>query len=454
MLSRFVFASAAIATLGAAAIGSPSDVWPRLMAEWNLGRTMDGPNASYRTAKLEQRRIVNVVTATGQVNPVAFVLVSSQVSGQIREIYADFSAEVKRGEPIALIDPTSFEIAVDRAAAEVEIARATYVMQQPAIDRAVADVESARSDLAVARANLVAARIQVDQTAREAERKRTLAAIASVVERERATSAHETAEAQLRAAEAQEKGKVSLVGSLEAQVRTARSQLATLQAVILEKEAALRSAKTELARTVIRAPVDGVIIHRDVEAGQTLAATLQAPVLFRIAQDLRDMQVNISVAEGEIGSVRVGQRVEFAVDSYPGRTFEGKVIQIRQQPQVVQNVVTYTVVASAANPELLLMPGMTATAKIVVDEQPNALAVPVAALRFRPADVPKGGPSRIFIEKNGELVAMPVKPGISDGVYTQIEGKDLSPGDRVIIGFSGGSARATQSDRRLLIGGF
>ncbi|QFI69274.1 Macrolide-specific efflux protein MacA [Sinorhizobium alkalisoli] len=371
--------------------------------EWGLGNRLNiagtgeahgmSNGASYRIAAVERRQIVESVQVTGSVVPVALVSVSSQVSGQIKEIYADFNGEVSRGDAIALIDPLSFEIAVEQAEAQVGIARAGVQKAEVALRDAEADLE----------------------------RKHALAinGTGSKLEESKATAVRDLASAEL------DNATHALLGA----------------------EATLKQARADLDRTVIRSPVDGTIIQRGIEVGQTVAVSLQAPVLFTIAQNLREMQVNASIPEAEIGRIRVGQRLEFTVDSYPGNVFRGEVVQIRKQPQMTQNVVTYTVVASAPNLELRLLPGMTATARIIIDDSGEKLSVPTAALRFRPPGEPRSLETRIFVERDGLPVAIHVRPGATDGSFTAITSDGLKEGDRAITGLAIAGGQAAVSGR-------
>lgn len=296
---------------------------------WWQGRgERDAPR--YRFGKVERGPLVATVSATGTLNPVTSVQVGTQVSGQIKELLVDFNSPVKRGQLIARIDPETFEYRVRQAQADAEAARS-------ALGRAQVNLLNAQRDLA---------------------RTRELVARNFVSE----------AELQTR----------------QAAYDLAAADVKNAQAVLAQREASLASAKVDLARTEIRAPVDGIVIKRSVDVGQTVAASLQAPELFVIARDLRDMQVETSIDEADVGRIRIGQRATFTVDAFPGRTYQGEVKQIRKAAQTVQNVVTYTVLVSANNEDGLLMPGMTANVRIVTDTRESALKVPNAALRFRP----------------------------------------------------------------------
>jgi len=216
--------------------------------------------------------------------------------------------------------------------------------------------------------------------------------------------------------------------AVEAQSAVSAAQVAAAQAAVRQREALLRQAQVDLERTIIRAPVNGTVILRNVDAGQTVAASLQAPVLFTIAQDLRDMQVEAAIDEADVGKLRVGQEASFTVDAFPRRSFSGKIRQIRKSPVNVQNVVSYTVVISAENDDLALLPGMTANVRVAVETRDNVLKVPNAALRFRPA------PGKLWRPgARGEPVAVSVHTGLSDGTSTEIAEGPLKEGDEVIV---------------------
>lgn len=345
-----------------------------------------GSAPQYRLARVERGPLTAAVSATGNLNAVVTVQVGSQVSGQIKELLADFNSVVRRGQVIARIDPESFQAKVNQARAEVESARATVLNQQAQVERARADVENARAAHAEARAQTARAQVAVADARRDLERKTELfrRELIARSERDSAQAAHDSAVAQLDAARAKEQAAAAAIGSAQAQLRVAEAQLTSARAQVRQKEAALRQAQVDLDHTTIRAPVDGVVVSRAVDVGQTVAASLQAPTLFTIAQDLTRMQVDTSVDEADIGRVRVDGPAIFTVDAFPGETFTGRVVQIRKAAQVVQNVVTYTVVVAVDNPHGRLLPGMTANVKLVVAERRSALKVPNAALRFRP----------------------------------------------------------------------
>ena len=330
-----------------------------------LGGKAEAQN--FRTAKVEKGPLIATVAATGILNPVVSVSVGSQVSGQIKELFADFNSEVKQGQLIARIDPEQIEYRMRQAQADLDAARASVGTQQ-------ANVAVQRAEVARADANLVEAK-------RDLERKKTL------VEK------NFIAPSEAEKADSLYKAQVAGLDSAKAQLGVADANARNSLAVVKQREAQLAQAKIDLERTAIRSPVNGIVVKRSIEPGQTVAASLQAPELFVIAQNLADMQVDSAIDESDVGRVRVGQTATFTVDSFPGRTFSGAVKQVRKAAQTVSNVVTYTVVITAANPDLTLLPGMTASVRITTDRRDQALKVANSALRFRPPGVNEDAPA-------------------------------------------------------------
>jgi HlyD family secretion protein len=326
----------------------------------------------YRTVKVERGSLSTYVTANGTINPVITVLVGSQVSGTIQRLYADYNSRVKKDQLIAQIDPAIFQAQVSQARAKLENARAAFLNAQ-------ADIATAKSNIESNRANVIKSKVAVDDTKRNLDRSLELFRrnLISASERDSAQTAQDSALAQLEASQAQQKAS-------EAQLDSAHAKLESARAQIKQAEAELELAQVNLDHTKILAPVNGIVISRNVDVGQTVAASLQAPTLFTIAQDLTDMQVDTNVSEADIGRVAVGQEATFTVDAFPNFTFRGKVTDIRNAPLTVQNVVTYDVVILVKNPELKLRPGMTANASILVAQRENVLKIPNSALRFRP----------------------------------------------------------------------
>jgi HlyD family secretion protein len=326
---------------------------------WSQRGGADG--VQYRTAKLERGPLTAAVAATGAVTPVTQVTVGTQVSGQIKDIYVDFNSEVKAGQLIAVIDPETFEYRVRSAQADVDAARAVVLTAQANVVAARAQVSSAQTNLAEARRThernlmLVSKQFITQSTADQSN-----ALVNTSIE------AVKTAEAQL--------------GVAEAQVRSA-------QANVSQREATLAQARIDLARTRVTSPVNGIIIKRSIEKGQTVAASLQSPELFIIAQNLRDMEVDAAIDEADVGRIRTGQKASFTVDAFPGQSFEGVVGQVRKAATNVANVVTYVAVVNFSNVDGRLLPGMTANVRVVTDTRGSALKVPNAALRVRIAGV-------------------------------------------------------------------
>jgi HlyD family secretion protein len=346
----------------------------------------------YRLAQVERGPLTAAVSATGNLNAVVTVQVGSQVSGQIKELLVDFNSVVKKGQVIARIDPQIFEAQVNQAKADVETAKAAVLNQTATVEKARADVENARAALAQGKAQTAKADAAQADSKRIFERndelfKRQLIAQA---DRDTAQANYDQAVAQSESTRASERALAAAIDSSQAQLRVQEAALKSARAQVDQKTAALAQAQTNLDYTTIRAPVNGVVVSRAVDVGQTVAASLQAPTLFTIAQDLTKMQVETSVDEADIGRVKLEDRATFTVDAFSGQTFSGVVTQIRKAALIVQNVVTYTVVISVDNPGGRLLPGMTANVKLVYAEKPSVLKVPNAALRFRPAGADAG----------------------------------------------------------------
>lgn len=286
---------------------------------------------TYRTVQPDRGKIAAKVTATGTLSALVTVQVGSQVSGRIQEIYVDFNSPVKKGQVLAKIDPQLTEAAVNQA----------------------------RANFLEAKSNYERAKVQADLARRQYERTKSLA------------------EQQLIA--------MADLDSARASLEAAEAQVAGAKASMQRSEASLHQAEVNLAYTTILSPIDGVVISRDVNVGQTVQASMQAPTLFVIAQDLRKIQVDASIAEADMGKMRPGMKAEFTVDAYPDETFVGTVRQIRNSAVTVQNVVTYNAIIDVENPDLKLMPGMTANVSLIYDERENVLRIPNSALRFRPA---------------------------------------------------------------------
>lgn len=345
----------------------------------------------YATAAVTRGAVTRAVTATGTVNPVLTIIVGSYVSGVIQEINCDYNTQVKKGQVCAKIDPRPY---------------------QTVVDQAKANLAQAQAQLAKDQANLDYAQLNYDRNARLVQ-----------------TNAI---------------SKDTLDNSKNA-LDQAQAQIGVDQATIAQRQAALEAAQVNLGYTDIVSPVDGTVVSRNVTIGQTVAASFQTPTLFLIATDLTKMQVDTNVSESDIGGIKDGDKVFFTVDAFPKRTFRGTVSQVRQSPQTIQNVVTYDVVVSVNNADLVLKPGMTAASRIVTAERQDVLRVPSQALRYMPGGL-KGATSAagnrpttaasnqgaVYVLRDGKPVRVPVVIGLDDDTHAEIVKGDLQAGDRVV----------------------
>lgn len=353
----------------------------------------------YRFGAVERGDITRSVSASGTLQALVTVDVGSQISGQVTRVLVDFNDQVRAGQTLAILDPQTYQSRVAQSQADIAAGEA-------AVRQAQATLANAQADF---------------------NRKKTLV--------EGGWSSP------------------SVLDQAMATMRSGQANVAAARARVQQSQAALRIQRADLGRTTIASPIDGVVVDRKVEPGNTVAASLQAPVLFTIAQDLSKVEVKISVDEADVGQVKEGQRVRFTVDAFPDDTFQGTVTQVRKQPTTEQNVVAYTVIAEADNPQRKLLPGMTANADIVIDTRRNVLKVPSAALRWtppaqatggggdRPARGPRQGgarpdglrPGTVHVLRDGKPAPMAVRVGAADGSATEIVGP-LKVGDQVIVG--------------------
>ena len=340
----------------------------------------------YLMAAVERGAITTTVNATGVVNAVTTVQVGSQVSGTIQKLFADFNSPVKEGDVIAQIDPAPLSTKVAQARANVASAMAAVQVAQATTINAKAAVETAQANAESARANIEKSKVALADARRILDRNKEMTRKSLIAQNDLDTAqmTYDGAVAQLKSSEAQLEAATGQLKSASAQQRLAAAQELAAAAQVDQTKAALQAAELDLGHTTIRAPVNGIVVSRSVDVGQTVAASLQAPILFLIAQDLTQMQVDTNVSEADIGRVRVGQRVTFAVDAYQNMSFTGTVTQVRNAPITVQNVVTYDAVVQVANPDLRLKPGMTANVSFLVAERQDVIKVPTAALRFQP----------------------------------------------------------------------
>ncbi len=395
-------------------------------AYWQMSSTAKEP--PYLTVPVSRANVRQVVASTGTLQAVITVLVGSQVSGTIAKLYADFNSKVKNGQVVAQLDQAKF----------------------------VARVEESRANLASAQAALAKSKVTVQDT------ERTLKRTLELKQRELVSQ--------------------SELDAAQTAYDAAKSQMNVSQAQVGQAQASLNQATIDLGYTVIRSPVDGVVISRNVDVGQTVAASLSAPTLFTIANDLTQMEVHTNVDEADVGNIYEGQDVSFTVDAHPNRRFRGKVQQVRFNPQVVQNVVTYDAVVRISNKELLLKPGMTANVQFLVSEKEDVLTIPNMALRFKPPEdkneaedllrrakgrsAPKPGQRRtsrsagtgggggagrrtrqvkIYLLKDGRAEPVDLQVGITDGSKTEVVGGPLHEEDLIIIGMASGANAQGQS---------
>jgi HlyD family secretion protein len=417
------------------------------LVAWLLLRGQAG--TQFRTATVEHGDISVAISATGNPNAVVTVQVGSQVSGTIMALYADFNSKVTKGQLIARIDPAALQAKVDQGQANLDAARAGVANAEAGVQKAQAGIQAARASVAGAVANVVKTRVATQDAKVKSDRRVQLAkeGLLSKEDVDTAQATYNTAAADEASIVAQQRAAEDNVKVAQADLKVANTQLSANQAQVKQFQAALRSTQIDLDHTYIKAPVDGVIVARQVEVGQTVAASLATPTLFQIAQDLTKMQVDTNVSEADVGRVRVGQPGTFTVDAYPGQVFKGAVTEIRKAPINVQNVITYDVVIGVSNPDLKLFPGMTANVKILVNQRSNVLKVLNAALRYRPASeapppaaAARGGRKGVAPEQavwnldgNNNQKRVIVTTGESDGTYTEVTTGALKDGDRVIV---------------------
>ena len=423
----------------------------------------------YQTAALTRGDIEAVVSATGNCNAVVSVQVGSQVSGNILELRADFNTKVKKNQLVAVIDPAPFQARVDQARANVDNARASVLNAQAQLHKSDADIAGAQANIANQKANVVRAQSALSDSKLKLDRRKEMfdEKVVSKEDRDTAQATWDQAVANLEAAQAQVTAAQASLDSVRAQRDVIQAQMASAQSQVKQNEANLQTSELDLEHTQIRAPVDGTVIARNMDVGQTVAASFSAPTIFQIAQDLTKMQVDTNIDESDISRVELGQEASFSVDAYPGQTFRGEVFQIRRAPINVQNVITYDVVIRVDNPDLKLFPGMTANVRVLTDRAEGVLRLPSAALRVRldaagGAAKAKGGAKgggggkgakagaarsrgearaalaqqqTIYVmDDNGQPQPLRVRLGIGDGNFVAVVGENLKEGQTIVTG--------------------
>jgi len=453
----------------------------------------------YVTAKVTKGDIVNKVSATGTLQAVTTVQVGSQASGTISAIYADFNSEVHKGQVIAELDPASLQAQVQQAEANLDQMNANLHVAQANLNNAQAQLVAAKSNVlnqqagvSSAQGNLNALKAEADDAQSLLNKQKTLYSEGIIAERdlEVAQTAYKSAQAKYQQALAQvnqaqvteQSARDAGIAQAQASIKQMQSQIQLTKAQIKQSEAALQLAKVNLSHTTITSPINGVVVSRQVDVGQTVAASLSAPTLFTIANDLTQMQALANVDEADIGAVNQANKVSFTVDAFPGQTFEGKINQIRLNSTTVQNVVTYTVVIDVSNPDQKLKPGMTTNLNFEIARRDNVIRIPNAALRFAPQEGRRGGGGRggrgnansnagseintnnppanssedyegpngiapptspvlpgqtrivWTVDANKNLQRHRIKIGISDGTTTEVVDGDLKEDDTVVTG--------------------
>jgi len=402
----------------------------------------------YRTEAVQRGRIQSTVSVTGTVSPLLTVQLGSQVSGVVTALHADFNSQVQKGQLLAEIDPLPFQERVNQAQAALDSAKASLAAAKATVQKSETDILTARATADSQKA-LEAEALAGERGAKvTADRQQRLAASAIVSDDqfESAKSTYDVAVADREASDAQAYVAETTIDEMKEARDAAKVQETSAEAQVRQAEGSLEQAKLDLEHTRITSPIDGVVISRQVDAGQTVAASFASPQMFQIAQDLTKMQVDADIDESDVAKVHVGQIAQFGVDALPNRTFDAKVRQVRESATNVQNVITYDAVMDVPNPDLVLLPGMTANIRIPVQVRENVLRVPNSALRYKPVD-DKAGPVVKPLQQSQQKVQQTVyvlnsagipesrkiQTGISDGLYTEVVSGDLREGDTVVL---------------------
>jgi HlyD family secretion protein len=453
---------------------------------WGVGRIRAGRSpVGYITRPVAYTDITATVNETGTVNPVDQVQVGSQVSGTIASLGADYNSRVKKGQVLATLDPTTFQAAVEQAAANLAAAQSTALatqsaaaQAQSAVATAAANLQQAQAQIQSARANAAKAAAQLALANKTVERDAMLLKQGFIPQSQMDTdqtaaagAAQDARAAQdaVQVAQAQALAATSQLASAHDQVTTAQAQAGASAHQVAAAGAQLQQAQYNLSRTVITSPIDGVVMARNVSVGQTVAASLQTPTLFTLATNLTDMQVDTSVDEADVGNVRAGEPAQITVTAFPNVTFSGTVQQVRVNPTVVQNVVTYDAVVAVHDSSGRLKPGMTAQVMIATGTRSHVLAVPTATLLYRPlaargssgggaagggfsgsqgsqsggqpvAGAP-GSRVTVWVLRSGRPAPVRIVIGVSDGQNIEVASGGLHEGDQVVIAERHGGAR-------------
>jgi HlyD family secretion protein len=401
----------------------------------------DSARPRYVTAPVKSEEIVKSVMSTGTMVPALNVEVGSVLSGQVSKLLVDFNDHIKKGQVLAELDDRTYALAAEASRAALEGSKFEIRSQEARLKRAILDLWQTEHQLPVFTARVDVAKVALDTAERDFKRKQWLQEreVAAVADVQNVQAKRDAANAALQEATANLSNQNGLISAAKADVERARADLSAAQAAALKLEAQWQSASVDLERTKIRSPVDGVIVGRTITEGQTLATGLEAKTLFTIAGDLGNMEINARIDESDIAGIKDGQDATFTVDAFPGRQFSAKVKQIRMAPQVLSNVVTYTVVLKTPNPDGILLPGMTVLANIVTSRSPGAMTVPTAALRYRPRTVVASrdpdvkASDSVWVLRNGKALPLAVVKGAEDGKNVAITSDWLRPDDVVIL---------------------
>ncbi len=402
-------------------------------------------SSEWITQKVSRGNIKTTISASGSLAALTTVEVGSQVSGNILKLFADFNDVVKAGQLVAQLEPSTYEAQVQQAKANLENAIATEKNNVAQVKNLEASLLNAKAEISISRANINKAKVTQDESERNYKRVEELfkRKLVSTADRDTAKAGFDSAKASYEVSLAQLESSKAREMATKAQIDAAKAQIEGAQARVRQMEAQMHVSEINLDRTKISSPIDGVVISREVDEGQTVAASLQAPKLFVIAQDLRKMQIDTAVDEADIGLVHDGQAVTFTVDAYKDKVFKGKIHQVRLMPIETSNVVTYSVMVNVENDELLLKPGMTANVEIIVGNRKDVLRIPSKALYFKAPENLKAQKAEtrnatdtlpIWILQNGKPLMKSVKIGISNDRFIEVVSGDLEAGQEIIVG--------------------
>lgn len=402
-----------------------------------------GTSLSYRFAKVESGPIVSSVGAAGTVELTTSYPVVARISGVVTQLDVDFNTQVHVGDVLARLNPEDAAARLNIAKADLDVARGAVEIAASQIDLSRRQVENSEAALESARATVKSASFSVSDAERDLKIKQKLASTGDVapMEIERAKTAQGRAANDSAAAKAREQSALASYEASRAQLDVSESQLRNAQATVAAREVAVRQAEADLERTTVRAPVAGTIMAKNAVVGRTVNV---GEVLFTIAPDLSEVQVQARIDEADIGRIAPGQVAHFTFSAFPGEVFTGKVVEVRKTPQVAEGVVTYIVEILASNEQKKLLPGMTAAVNIIIDSRQEAIKVPRAALRFVPSVAgeekalaipqPSGNDTVWRMGAGSEPEPVPIKTGISDGVFSEVVEGALQPGDEIIVG--------------------